>query len=92
MSGGAPRLAATEADPYPEFMFARMLCLTGSLAVMALSPGVLAQAPSPEADIPPEPGLAGGLPVWLGFLIIFVLFAAIVMVSLMPSKRSHQPD
>ena len=44
------------------------------------------------ANIPPAPGLTpnDGQPVWVGFLIMFVLLAVVVAVSLMPSKRSHQ--
>jgi hypothetical protein len=44
------------------------------------------------ANIPPSPGLTvkDGQPVWLGFLIMFCLLVVVMLVSLMPSKRSHQ--
>ena len=44
------------------------------------------------ANIPRVPTLTekDGQPIWLGFLVMFVLLAIVVAVSLMPSKRSHQ--
>ena len=38
----------------------------------------------------PPPNLKQAPPVWLGFLVMFVLLAVVMAVSLMPSKRSHQ--
>lgn len=38
----------------------------------------------------PAPVLQRQSPVWIGYLIMFVLTALVVAVSLMPSKRSHQ--
>jgi drug/metabolite transporter (DMT)-like permease len=52
----------------------------------ALWPAIaLAQAAPPQ----PQP-FKQSPPVWLGYLVIFVLLAMVVSVSLMPSKRSHQ--
>ena len=39
---------------------------------------------------PPAPTLTRSQPAWLGFFIMFILVAAVLAVSLMPSKRSHQ--
>jgi hypothetical protein len=38
----------------------------------------------------PAPTATKASPAWLGYLIVFVLLAAVVSVSLMPSRRSHQ--
>jgi hypothetical protein len=38
----------------------------------------------------PTPTANKASPAWLGYLIVFILLAAVVTVSLMPSKRSHQ--
>jgi hypothetical protein len=43
-----------------------------------------------RAEAPPQPSLSGSPPVWLGYLIMFVLLAVVLAVSLMPSKRGHQ--
>ena len=61
-------------------------------ALLMTAAGAVAQAQVDKESIPPEPALRGTLPVWLGYLVIFVLFAAVVMVSLMPSKRAHPPE
>ena len=60
----------------PVGCFAAALCTGVSLAQTA----------------PPSPSLSeeAGPPAWLGFLIMFVLFAIVISISLMPSKRSHQ--
>lgn len=39
---------------------------------------------------PPAPNLRRSPPVWLGLLVMFVLLTAILSISLLPSKRSHQ--
>ncbi len=36
------------------------------------------------------PHLRRGPPVWLGYLVMFGLLTAVMLVSLMPSKRGHQ--
>ncbi len=41
-------------------------------------------------DKVPLPSFKRSSPVWLGYLVMFVLLAAVILVSLMPSKRGHQ--
>lgn len=55
-----------------------------ALTLPYLAPAmVLAQsAPQPTARKVP--------PVWLGYLVIFVLLVIVLAVSMMPSKRGHQ--
>ncbi len=38
----------------------------------------------------PMPVLQRQSPVWVGYLVMFLLMTMVVVVSLMPSKRSHQ--
>lgn len=38
----------------------------------------------------PAPQLHRGPPIWLGYLVMFGLLTAVMLVSLMPSKRGHQ--
>ncbi len=38
----------------------------------------------------PDPTLRTRSAVWLGYAVMFALAAAVIAVSLMPSKRSHQ--
>lgn len=38
----------------------------------------------------PQPKLPKDYPVWVGYLVVFLMVAAIMGASLMPSKRSHQ--
>lgn len=42
------------------------------------------------AAAPPQPALRKSAPVWLGYLVMFVLLLGVVLVSLLPSKRGHQ--
>ena len=42
------------------------------------------------AQSAPPPNARKVPPVWLGYLIIFVLAVLVLLVSMMPSKRSHQ--
>jgi len=42
------------------------------------------------AQTAPQPTARKVPPVWLGYLVIFVLLAVILAVSMMPSKRGHQ--
>ena len=39
---------------------------------------------------PPTPTLKPGPPIWMGYLLTAALLVAVLAVSLMPSKRSHQ--
>jgi hypothetical protein len=43
-----------------------------------------------SAEAPPQPALSKTPPVWLGYLVMFVLLGVVLAVSLMPSKRGHQ--
>jgi len=43
-----------------------------------------------QDDGPPAPALRRTHPAWLGSAVIFVLLVMVMLVSLMPSKRSHQ--
>lgn len=54
-------------------------------AVMLLWP-VVAMA----QDAPPAPSLRKTAPIWLGLLLIGAMLVVIMIVSVMPSKRSHQ--
>jgi len=42
------------------------------------------------AQSAPQPTARKVPPVWLGYLVIFVLLVVVLAVSMMPSKRSHQ--
>ena len=64
------------------------LALTLLVAVTPLLLPVLAMAQDDGA--PPEPTLRRTAPLWLGYLVMFLLVAVVVVVSLIPSKRSHQ--
>jgi hypothetical protein len=48
------------------------------------------QTPLLAQDAPPQPDLNQFPPPWLSLLIMLVLFAVLMGVSLMPSKRGHQ--
>lgn len=47
-------------------------------------------APPPAPVAPPTASHPRTYAVWVGYAIMFVLFAAVVLLSLMPSKRGHQ--
>ena len=68
--------------------FRKLLARSGTLVVgglMLLGPSVaLAQ------DTVPQPDLNRSPPIWLGYLVMVVLVAAVMAVSLLPSKRGHQ--
>ncbi len=53
-----------------------------------------ANQPAPQrvedVSAAPQPRLPKEYPVWVGYLVIFLMVAAIMGASLMPSKRSHQ--
>lgn len=53
-------------------------------APLLLTSLVMAQAAAPT------PTATKASPAWLGYLIVFILLAAVVSVSLMPSRRGHQ--
>jgi len=72
------------------------LALAGSAAAQGggiLNPNAPANtntnAIAPDSAAP-QPNVRKQYPVWLGFVVIFVIIAAIMGVSLIPSKRSHQ--
>ncbi len=52
--------------------------------VLAVLAPAVAQAQSTDQVLQRAP------PVWLGYLVIFVLLVVVLAVSLMPSKRGHQ--
>ena len=39
---------------------------------------------------PPQQNLRKAPPVWMGYLLMFVLIAVVIVVSLISSKRGHQ--
>jgi hypothetical protein len=58
-----------------------------TISVMAVASTALAQG-NPNA--PRQPNLQNVSPAWIGYAAIFLLLAAVLAVSLYPSKRSHQ--
>lgn len=67
------------------FRFSRLL--TRSMVVMLT---VLWPAAALAAAAPPSPTLQKAAPVWLGYLVMAGLLMVVLLISLMPSKRSHQ--
>ena len=61
-------------------------CAAGLWALAVLAPAI-AWA---QDNAPPQPTLRKSAPAWLGYLAMFVLLVVVIVVSLMPSKRSHQ--
>ena len=59
----------------------------GALCVTML---VLGMSSAAFASGPPAPVLRKTHPAWIGYVVIFVLLVMVTVVSLMPSKRSHQ--
>jgi hypothetical protein len=57
-------------------------CLVLVLPFIAPAIALAQSAPQPTARKVP--------PVWLGYLVIFVLLVIVLAVSMMPSKRGHQ--
>ncbi|MDP7008127.1 MAG: hypothetical protein QGI78_00995 [Phycisphaerales bacterium] len=51
---------------------------------------VVLEALAAAAAIPPTPNVRKGPATWMGFGLMFLFFAAVVLVSIMPSKRGHQ--
>lgn len=58
-------------------------------SITAFAPLALATIATAQAEKPPEPTFTPQTNPVIGYLIIAVLFGVIVVVSLMPSKRSH---
>jgi hypothetical protein len=80
----------------PDLSFAVMpplhrprLRLTAALLSIPLSLASAA-ALAQDANAPPSPSLNRAASPLLGFGIMFLLTGAVVAISLMPSKRSHQ--
>ncbi len=68
--------------------FSRLVVQAGS--AITISAAILAPAIAWAQQTVPPPTLRRSQPVWLGYLIIVVLLALVMLVSLMPSKRGHQ--
>src|SRR5690606_22529189 len=74
-----------------------ILCLW-SLPAFAQGGGVLTPGgtstpsgpPRPPGSAAPQPTVREGYPVWFGYLLMAVLGGGVIVVSLLPSKRSHQ--
>lgn len=64
---------------------ARLSCIVFTLMALTAPAWTLA---APQA--PPQPNLRRFPQPWVGFLIIGVMLAVVVLVSLRPSKRGHQ--
>lgn len=56
--------------------------LAGAAAFLHAHP-LLAQAPD-------QPDLKRTTPPWIGMFVIAILAAVVILISLLPSKRSHQ--
>jgi len=66
------------------FLSQRAWLVGAALALLTL--GVEASA----SVRPPLPGQVDGPPLWLYYLILIALTGATVVLSILPSKRSHQ--
>ncbi len=62
------------------------LMLAAGIALASAAPA-LAQG-NPNA--PRQPNVQNTAPAWIGYAAMFLLVAAVLAVSLYPSKRSHQ--
>jgi heme A synthase len=82
--GACAELAMRAFRPYPAAMrfLHRSLALVAPLALTAL-------AVAQDSSKPPEPAFTPNTNPMIGYLIVAVLFGAIVAISLMPSKRTH---
>lgn len=78
------RLAFDAPGPYPAPMRSihRLVLSIAPLALTAL-------AAAQDSSKPPEPAFTPVTNPMIGYIVVAVLFGAIVAVSLMPSKRSH---
>ena len=63
--------------------------ITALAPLAPLAPLALATLASAQAEKPPEPTFTPQTNPVVGYLVAAVLFGIIVVVSLMPSKRSH---
>ncbi len=70
--------------PRPARYFLVACAVFAAIAAVALTGPAFAQ------EEVPQPQLRRGAPAWLGFLIMFGMVAAVMLASLMPSKRGHQ--
>ncbi len=62
----------------------RVTCAVTMLAAV-LTPGIVwAQ------DVVPQPELRRAPATWVGYMFMVILVAAVMAVSLLPSKRGHQ--
>ncbi|MCH8152156.1 MAG: hypothetical protein IH830_07270 [Planctomycetes bacterium] len=61
-----------------------------AVSAITISAAILAPAIAWAQQTVDPPTLRRSQPVWLGYLIIVVLLALVMLVSLMPSKRGHQ--
>ncbi len=68
----------------PRLIIARLGC-----ALMALA-GALAPTVAWAQDVVPQPELRRAPQVWVGYFFMVLLAAAVMGVSLLPSKRGHQ--
>ncbi len=57
---------------------------------IAMVAAVLAPAVVWAQDAVPQPELRRAPATWLGYLFMVILIAAVMAVSLLPSKRGHQ--
>ena len=62
------------------------LMLAAGIALAAVVPAFAQGNPS----APRQPNIQNVPPAWLGYAAMFLLVAAVLAVSLYPSKRSHQ--
>ncbi len=72
---------------------ARMPRLSTAIAGLTglLVPAVAAVAQASSEVAPPEPApIRGGFPVWVAYIAMLALTAAVLAVGLLPSKRGHQ--
>ena len=63
----------------------RFICAAG-LALAAVAPAFAQGNP----NAPRQPNVQNISPAWIGYAAMFLLVAAVLAVSLYPSKRSHQ--
>ena len=64
----------------PSRSWSRLWCAVVPVLVLA----------SPILASPPQPTLKRTMAPWLGYLVIVIMLAAVMGVSLIPSKRGHQ--
>ena len=65
--------------------------LVSSVRAMVIAAAILAPVAVVCAQVEvPTANLNRGPPVWLGYLVMFGLLTAVMLASLMPSKRGHQ--